>query len=124
MFNLFNTTRKSTPAVDAAEAVRAVSDGSALLIDVREEAELQSGRAKGAHHLPLSGLDQTADPKSGQFDTRLAQARKSGSPIYLYCASGARSGRAADFLRGHGFEAVHNLGTLKTWQEGGGQIQR
>lgn len=124
MFNLFNAMKKSAPAVDAAEAVRAVTSGSALLIDVREEAELQSGRAKGALNLPLSGLDQTADPKSGRFDKRLAKARKAGQPIYLYCASGMRSGRAADFLRGHGFEAVHNLGTLKTWQEGGGQIRR
>jgi rhodanese-related sulfurtransferase len=66
----------------------------------------------------------SADPKSGHFDKRLAQAKKAGKPIYLYCASGARSSRAAGLMRTHGFEDVHNLGNLSAWHSGGGAVLR
>lgn len=125
MFNLFGSMMKSGPALDPTEVVRQVTGGTALLIDVREEAELRSGgKAKGALNLPLSRLHMSADPKSGHFDKRLAQAKKAGKPIYLYCASGARSGRAAGLMRGHGFDEVHNLGNLSAWHAGGGEVLR
>ncbi|WP_323036975.1 rhodanese-like domain-containing protein [Pararhodobacter sp.] len=124
MFNLFGSLMKSGPKLDAAEVVRQVSAGTALLIDVREEAECRGGKAKGALNLPLSRLHLCCDPKSGHFDKRLSQAQKAGHPIYLYCASGARSGRAAQVMRGNGFEDVHNLGNLGAWQSGGGAVVR
>ena len=125
MFNLFNSLMGSAPAVNAAEAVQAVAEKRALVIDVREEAEvLASGKAKGALNLPLSRLHLTADPNSGHFDTRLATARKDGLPLYVYCASGARSGRAAGILRNYGFAEVQNLGNLNAWVQGGGAVQR
>jgi len=124
MFNLFGSLMNSGPKIDRAEAVRQVTAGEALLVDVREEAELRSGRAKGALNLPLSRLHQSADPKSGHFDKHLAKAHKAGKPIYLYCASGARSSRAAGMMRTHGFEQVHNLGNLSKWAAGGGVILR
>jgi rhodanese-related sulfurtransferase len=115
----------SGPKVDPAEAVRQVNAGEALVIDVREEGEVRaSGKAKGALNLPLSNLHQTSDPNSGFFDKRLAKARKAGQPIYLYCASGARSGRAAGLMRNHGFEQVHNLGNLHSWHAAGGAVVR
>ncbi|MCC0078937.1 MAG: sulfurtransferase [Rhodobacter sp.] len=125
MFNFFNNLMNQGAAVDPAEAVKAVAEKRALVIDVREEDEVRhSGKAKGALNLPLSRLHMTADPRSGHFDKALAKAHKDGSAIYLYCASGARSGRAAGILRQHGFENVQNLGNLNTWAQGGGQIVR
>jgi len=125
MFNFLGAMMNSGPRIDPAEAVRQVGNGAALLIDVREEAEVRSGgKAKGALNLPLSRLHLSADPKSGHFDKRLARAKKDGAPIYLYCASGARSGRAAGMMRGHGFEDVQNLGNLSAWHSGGGAVIR
>ena len=125
MFNFLNSLMNPGAAVDPAEAVAAVAAGKALVIDVREEDEVRySARAKNALNLPLSRLHLTADPKSGHFDKRLAKAQKSGQALYLYCASGARSGRAAGILRQHGFDAVHNLGSVHAWAQGGGEIQR
>ena len=124
MFNLFSSLMGGAPAVDPAEAVNAASANRALVIDVREEAETRSGKAQGALNLPLSRLHLTADPASGHFDKRLAAARKAGHPLYLYCASGARSGRAAGILKRHGFIEVHNLGNLGAWQRGGGKVVR
>ena len=125
MFNLFGSLMNSGPRLDPAEAVRRVGAGEALLIDVREEAEVrQGGKAKGALNLPLSRLHLTGDMTSGHADKRLAQAHKAGKALYLYCASGARSGRAAGILRQHGFAEVHNLGNLSAWHSGGGEVVR
>lgn len=125
MLNIFGSFLNSGPKADPVEAVRQVTAGEALVIDVREAGELRaSGKAKGALNLPLGSLHLTADPKSGRFDKRLAKARKAGQPIYLYCASGARSGRAAGMLRGYGFDPVHNLGSLHTWHAAGGAVVR
>lgn len=125
MFNLFSSLTKSAPAVNPAEAVKAVAENRALVIDVREPDEVRaSGKAKGGLNLPLSRLHLTADPRSGHFDKALSAALKSGQDIYLYCASGARSSRAAGILHQHGFEKVHNLGSLQAWVQGGGSVAR
>lgn len=111
--------------LDPAEAVRMVESGDAILADVREADELRaSGKAKGALHLPLSTLAQKSDPKSGHFERKLQSALDGGKPLILYCASGARSGRAADLLRANGFGDVRNLGSLRDWLAGGGAIVR
>ncbi len=115
----------SAPRLDPTDAVRLVTSGEAILADVREADELRaSGKAKGALHLPLSTLARTSDPKSGHFERKLQAALDGGKPLILYCASGARSGRAADMLRAKGFTDVHNLGSLRDWMAGGGTIQR
>lgn len=125
MFNLFNSLKGGSPAPSPAEAVQAVAAKRAIVVDVREEAEVRSsGKAKGALNLPLSRLHLAADPNSGHFDKHLATAKKEGHAVYLYCASGARSGRAAGMLRNYGFENVHNLGNLSAWAQGGGQVVR
>ncbi len=125
MFNFLNSMMNSGPAVSPAEAVKAVAEKRAIVIDVRESDEVRySGKAKGALNLPLSRLHLMADPNSGHFDKALAAAKKTGQEVYLYCASGARSGRAAGILRQHGFDKVHNLGSMQAWAQGGGQITR
>lgn len=125
MFNLFGKLMNGGPRLDPAEVVRQVTEGKALLVDVREEGEVRSGgKAKGSLNLPLSNLHMSADPKSGHFDKRLSKALKTQTPVYLYCASGARSSRAAGMLRNNGFEAVHNLGNLGAWHSGGGDVLR
>jgi rhodanese-related sulfurtransferase len=113
------------PRIDPAEAVRAVASGEALIVDVREPAEVQgSGKARGAVNLPLGRLPDLANPASGQHDKRLKAAKAGDLPIYVYCASGARSERAAAILRQHGHAQVIDLGHLGTWQAGGGAVVR
>jgi len=125
MLSLFRSLFSSGPRIDAAEAMRAVAAGDALLVDVREGDELRAtGRAKGAVHLPLSGLPRSADPTSGHFERKLKPALDGKQALILYCASGARSGRAAGMLRAQGFGQVVNLGTLRDWQAAGGKLQR
>lgn len=124
MFGFFKSPQRSA-GPDIAAIIAASAEGQVLLVDVREADELRaSGKAKGAVHMPLSTLTLTADPKSGNFNKNLAKARKDGMPIYVYCASGARSVRAIGVLKGFGFDQVDNLGGLQDWVRAGGAVTR
>ena len=78
---------------------KAVADGKAVLVDVREEGEWKEGHLKAAHHLALSDL------KAGVPADRLKQIVPAGSVVYLHCASGRRCLAAADHLKKHGYDA-------------------
>lgn len=118
MFGLKNST---FPALPLPEAIARAGAGEVILIDVRDHAELaQTGQAKGALHIPLSRLPMVADPRHPDFDPRLS----GGEPIAIYCASGARSGMAANVLKKLGYSETHNLGGLRHWIEAGGEVSR
>lgn len=84
---------------DAHEKVAA----GALLLDVRSEAEFQSGSIAGAENIPVSSL--------GQRMQELDKTR----PIIVFCASGMRSSSAAGYLKRSGFKEVHDLGPASAW---------
>lgn len=98
--------------IDVETAAAEVS-GGADLIDVREDFEWQRGRAAGARHIPLRDLPSQLDelPRT--------------APIYLICATGNRSGKAAEFLRQSGFAQPINVrGGTKAWERAGLPIER
>jgi rhodanese-related sulfurtransferase len=96
------------PKVIAAE----VRDDKAIIVDVREDYEWESGHARGAVHMPLGEI------MAGELPTKSKKKK-----IYLYCVSGSRSGMATQFLLDKGYDAV-NLGGLSTWQSAGGKVLR
>ena len=115
MFSAFRSAPQARPSVT--EVAAQVAQGKMLLIDVREVAEAKaSGVAKGAKLIPLSLLGLKADPKHP--DCELPH----GLPIAVYCASGGRSGMAADALTRLGYSPVYNLGGLRDWAAGGGAV--
>ncbi len=119
MFNLFRSPAARTPAPSVAEISAAVARQEMVLVDVREPAELRaSGKARGAVNIPLGVLALKADPAAPDA------LMKPGKPVVLYCASGGRSGMAAQVLARLGYDPVWNLGGLGDWQAGGGQIDR
>ncbi|WNS74206.1 rhodanese-like domain-containing protein [Bacillus sp. DTU_2020_1000418_1_SI_GHA_SEK_038] len=76
----------------------------AQLIDVREPNEFENGHILGARNIPLS-----------QMKMRLKELRPD-KPVYLYCQSGMRSGRAAQFLHRKGYKDLSHLqGGFKKW---------
>lgn len=89
------------------EAQRRIEKG-ALLIDVREANEYQEIHAEGATLIPLS-----------EFETRYSELPKE-KELVLICRSGARSGRATQYLLDHGYNKAVNLtgGTI-AWQDTG-----
>ena len=115
MFSAFRSAPAARPSVT--EVADQVAQGKMLLIDVREVAEAKaSGVAQRAKLIPLSLLRLKADPKHP--DCELPH----GLPIAVYCASGGRSGMAADALTRLGYSPVHNLGGLRDWAAGGGTV--
>lgn len=119
MFGIFKSDK--APAMTPVDAISAAKGNKITLIDVREAAEVAtSGKAKGAIHIPLATLRMKADPSSPECVPEL----KSGKPIAVYCASGARSGMAARNLRSLGHKEVHNIGSLSHWVQSGGKVVR
>ena len=95
-----------TPEVDVAEAVRAVTDEGAVLLDIREPDEWGRFRIPGAVHIPMGELAQRA--------AELDPLR----PIVVYCKSGQRSLFSTDELLDLGFANVASLsGGLLAWAE-------
>lgn len=108
-----------TPITSIPQAIEMATKGQIVLLDVRETGELaSSGTAKGAVHIPLGLLPLKADPKAPDFDKRLA-----GKPVAVFCAAGARAGRAVSLLQQFGHEAV-NIGGFGDWCACGGPVQR
>ncbi|MCH8466495.1 MAG: rhodanese-like domain-containing protein [Roseinatronobacter sp.] len=113
--------RPSAQRINPSEAIARAAAGTLTLIDVREAGELrQSGKAKGALHIPLSDIGAQTDPANGHFNRKLARDKA----VALYCASGARSGRAAQVMAANGFAEVYNLGSLQDWKLSGGPVVR
>lgn len=88
------------------EELKARIDAKAdfLLVDVREPNEAQICRLPGAQLIPLNELPERY--------RELPRDRE----LIIHCRSGMRSARAAHFLKGRGFQNVHNLqGGILAW---------
>lgn len=77
---------------------KAVADDKAVLLDVREKAEWDTGHLKDARLLPLSELESGIKPDD------LARKLPKGKVVYCHCAAGGRSLDAADLLKKFGYE--------------------
>ncbi|MBE3569756.1 MAG: rhodanese-like domain-containing protein [Bacillales bacterium] len=76
----------------------------AQLIDVREPNEFEAGHILGARNIPFT-----------QIKMRMKEIRPD-KPVYLYCQSGLRSGRAAQYLYRNGYRQLYQLeGGFKKW---------
>jgi sulfur-carrier protein adenylyltransferase/sulfurtransferase len=77
-----------------------------VLLDVREPFEFELARIGGANLIPLGELPQ----RTNELDRE--------SEIFVFCHSGTRSERAAEFLRAAGFPKVTNVaGGIDAWSE-------
>jgi rhodanese-related sulfurtransferase len=92
-------------SIDAKQLEEQLAAASApVLIDVRQPSEYEDAHIQGAKLIPL-----------GELPERLAEIPKD-KPVVVYCRSGARSARAAAFLREKGFTNIENLsGGMISW---------
>ena len=80
-----------------------VDHDKAVIVDVREKDEIESGMIKDAKWFPLSKIQ--TDPQWEKDFAKLTQGKK----IFLYCRSGNRSGKVKDILEKKGIES-ENIG--------------
>lgn len=86
-----------------------------LLLDVRTWDEYKSG------HLSQAVL---MDINAGDFNAKASQMDKS-KPVFVYCAAGVRSNKAAAVLKDLGFQQIYDLsGGIRAWSQAGKPIVR
>lgn len=112
---LAQAARKQIKEISCQQLAKGLTQ-TAIIIDIRENTELGSGKIPGAVHISRGVLEMqiaTHPAVAGESEplTRLAH-----QDIYLYCQSGARSALAALSLQQMGFERVYSLsGGFNAW---------
>lgn len=96
-------------SLDVASFEEAINDGSnKVILDVRTLEEFHEGHIRNATLI---------DFKSNDFKSKVGELDK-GTPVYVYCASGIRSDKAAAVMKEEGFREVFMLtGGFNGWLE-------
>jgi rhodanese-related sulfurtransferase len=89
--------------VTTAQTAEALKDGSAQVIDVREQDEWDAGHIDGIRHVPMGRLQEQA----GTIDP--------SRPVLFSCRSGGRSTMAAQAFRAAGYRAFSVDGGIRQW---------
>ncbi|MFD1142190.1 rhodanese-like domain-containing protein [Larkinella insperata] len=95
-----NQEKRSNPPKAPETILKEVKAGQAYLVDVRTPEEYREG------HLNYA---QNIDFRAADFKQQISRLDKN-KPVYLYCRSGNRSGKAVDTLQTLGFKAPYNIG--------------
>ncbi len=94
------------PADFAARWPGGPTDGSVVLLDVREPGEIAAAALHGALRIPMNQVPQ----RLHELDRAL--------PTVVMCHVGGRSRRVAEFLAAQGFPEVFNLaGGIDAWSQ-------
>jgi rhodanese-related sulfurtransferase len=96
--------------VSTDETARALTDGGAQVVDVREPYEREAGYVEGTEHIELQQLAGAAESLDRE------------RPVIFYCRSGVRSLMAAQAFRRAGYEAWSMAGGLVEWAAEGRPI--
>jgi rhodanese-related sulfurtransferase len=105
----------AVPRLAPADAAAWIAETGALVVDVREAPELESGMIAGAIHVPRGMLEFCADPRC---DFHLPAFRFDRAML-LYCGIGERSALAARTLLEMGYSRVANLDGFDGWLRAG-----
>lgn len=84
--------------------------GNAVLLDVRNPSERKHGYIPGSVNMPLNQL-KSASKFIPDFDT----------PVFVYCANGARAERAVKRLKRAGYKNIKSIGGVEGYR---GEIVR
>lgn len=103
-----SSAQQGSKDVDATTFEKDLQKENVQILDVRTPSEYEGGHIKSA---------MLADwTNQQQFKERVQYLDKS-KPVMVYCASGGRSGKAAQWLSENGFTTVENLkGGITQWK--------
>jgi rhodanese-related sulfurtransferase len=99
------------PEIDVAELARLRTEGEIVLVDVRQPDEHAEARVPGTVLIPL-----------GEVAERFEEVPNEGT-VYVICARGARSMKAAEFLAGQGYDPVNVAGGTLAWIDAGHETE-
>jgi rhodanese-related sulfurtransferase len=108
LWSLFGNRFRGIKEVDSAGALQLINHKNAIVLDVREPKEYDTGHVLNAKLIPL-----------GKLKERVGELEKyRDKPIVVVCRSGNRSGTACFLLGKQGFAQVYNLaGGMQAWQK-------
>ena len=108
--SIFGLNAQNSDAItmlNATEFKQKISEGKVALVDVRTANEFNAGNIKNSVNIDFF------DP---QFMTCFTDYDKN-EPIYIYCQSGGRSGKASKQLAALGFTKIYDLkGGYSGWK--------
>jgi len=114
--SLMEAANSAVPRISPEAAKSMVDSGEAVIVDVRDGAEVaKTGKAAGALHISRGLLEFKADPDAPSREPRL----KEDKAVILYCGSGGRAALAGKTLQDFGYEKVYNLGGFTDWANAG-----
>ena len=118
--SMLSEANQNIKRLDFSETENMIKNTNHVIIDVREESEVQShGLIKNAIHIPRGLIEFKLKPYS--FDNPVTI--DDDTNILVYCAGGYRSALAAHTLVNLGFNNVYNIGGFGEWVSNGGQLQ-
>ncbi|WP_299710030.1 rhodanese-like domain-containing protein [uncultured Tenacibaculum sp.] len=79
-----------------ANEIQEYLEKGAVVLDVRTLAEWNDGHSEGAKHIVLDTIPEHVE-----------EIKSWNKPVIAVCRSGARSGRAAEFLQGQGLDVIN-----------------
>lgn len=108
LWSLFGNRFRGVKEVSSAEALQLINHKNAIVLDVREPNEYDSGHVLNSKLVPLGKLKE----RMGELEKFKEQ------PIVVVCRSGNRSGTACFLLGRKGFSQAYNLaGGVQAWQK-------
>ena len=94
-------------SISAAQLVQLVNNENAVIVDVRDKGEFDSGHIVDSINIPFSSLETRADELNKYKD----------KPLVLTCKMGQHAGSAGTLLKKKGFENVSRLkGGIAEWR--------
>lgn len=107
LWSFFGNKIRGIQEVDTMTALQLINHKDALILDVREQKEYDSGHLLNSKLIPL-----------GQLNERVAELEKFRSrPVLVICRSGQRSSAATSLLGKQGFTAYTLDGGVMAWQK-------
>jgi rhodanese-related sulfurtransferase len=108
LWSLFGNRFRGVKEVDTVAALQLINHKGALVLDVREPNEYESGHVLNSKLIPLGKLKE----RMGELEKYKDQS------IVVVCRSGNRSGTACYLLGKQGFTQAYNLaGGVQAWQK-------
>ena len=98
---------KEVKTISPEEAIKLNNENKCILIDIRDEVELQKlGTVENSFHIPRGLLEFSIHPESAYVQNNKLDLNKE---IVLFCAAGGRSALAAKTLKEMGFGKVSHI---------------
>lgn len=108
LWSLVGNRLRRVKEVNVAAAMQLINHKNALILDVRETAEFNTGHIRNAKQIPVLKLKE----RIGELE------RYRDQPIVVVCRSGNRSATACVLLRNREFRQVYSLdGGMMAWEK-------